>query len=73
MDEEQRALYDAYQALRHNLFWQKFLAELLRKREYYSCRLADAPSWEETCRLQGGLSVCRQLILWAEQMKKGEQ
>ncbi len=73
MSKEERSLFEAYSAIKENRFWKLFLAELNRKRDYYTSRISEADSWEEICRLQGGLSVCRQLILLAEQAEKGEQ
>ena len=72
MDKEERALYEAYQALKNNFFWKYFIKEVARKKDYYTSRLAEADNWEEICRIQGGLSVCRQLLLVAESIGKGD-
>ena len=72
-EEKLRALQDGLIAMKDNPFWQLFWAELTRKREYLRDRLADAGCWEEICRLQGELSLCRQLILLVENTGKGEQ
>ena len=72
MQPEQRAIYEAYLALCDNRCWQIFCAELGRKEAYMLSRLAEAASWEESCRLQGALALVRQLLALAENMGKGE-
>lgn len=73
MDEKRRALYEGWQAAQSNCFWQQFWAELLRKRAYLLRRLAEAATWEDTCRIQGELACCRRLILFAESAGKEEK
>lgn len=72
-EERERALADGLAVMRDNCFWQTFWQTLLRKREYLQGRLADAACWEDVCRIQGELSICRQLILLVENTGKGEQ
>lgn len=72
MTEEQRlAITEGWLSLQDNAFWQFFWQEMLRKKDYLLNRLAEADSWEEICRIQGGLAVCRQFIILAEDAGKG--
>ena len=64
--EQELALAEAYLICRNNIFWQFFIAEIKRKEEYFRQRLTQAAAWEEVCRLQGGLSVCQQLVALTE-------
>ena len=68
--DQELALEEAYLVCRGNIFWQAFLGEISRRAQYCHQRLGQATSWEEVCRLQGGLSVCQQLLAAVESRGK---
>ena len=70
--ERERAIYEAYLSCQGNMFWQLFIKEI-SKEEYLRQRLAKAATWEEVCRLQGGLNVCQQLLALVEHTRKGNE
>ncbi len=56
-EKERQILQEGYLCLQDNPFWLWALGQMAEKRQYLAQRLTEAKSWEEVCRLQGGLAA----------------
>ncbi|MEG1536774.1 MAG: hypothetical protein RR387_00625 [Clostridiales bacterium] len=59
--QQQELLQEGYRCVLGNPFWQWFYQQLDDKRQYLGLRLGEAKSWEEVCRVQGGMTVLNML------------
>ncbi|MEG1537211.1 MAG: hypothetical protein RR387_02865 [Clostridiales bacterium] len=61
MNEEQR-VREGYLAILETPFWLWYTGMLAEKRGYLLNKLIQAKSWEDVCRIQGGLDAIQTIV-----------